>query len=464
MDYKPSYYNFFIQDKDDSVIGYNTRSGGLLTISKETHQSFQELIQNNFKTRYPKEEQLFKEFLEGGFIVEKEFDEIEHLQMVNRTNRYATDNLSLTILPTFGCDLDCYYCYENKNPSKMSKEVQSKVVEFIEKTLKNNSALHITWFGGEPLLAKDVILDLSEKFIEICKNTNSNYSADIVTNGTHLDKKTALELSTVLVGSAQITVDGPKKIHDERRYMKGSKDGSFDKIIRNISESCDVINISLRVNVDDSNADHIYDLIDYLVEQKLQKKINIGFSPVHGEGSLYNPNSQNEKLRIQEFNNQHKKEILTTKSFAMLEVKLHEYLVKNGFNFSNAPSQKCNACTADASNSYVIETNGNLQKCWQTVGLVNEKIGDVFTGVKFGNNLSKWINYDPFSNDMCRNCKVLPVCMGWCPIKFLNKEMAALASVDTDPCKTIKYNISGILKLYRDALSSNRLSHFADFE
>jgi len=29
--------------------------------------------------------------------------------------------------------------------------------------------------------------------------------------------------------------------------------------------------------------------------------------------------------------------------------------------------------------------------------------------------LSKWLSIDPFEDEVCRNCKFLPLCMGGCP-------------------------------------------------
>ncbi len=71
--------------------------------------------------------------------------------------------VGLTICTTMGCNFDCPYCFENHKAGKMSAEVQDDVVALAERMLDaaQRKALSVTWFGGEPLLAPDVIEALS---------------------------------------------------------------------------------------------------------------------------------------------------------------------------------------------------------------------------------------------------------------------------------------------------------------
>jgi uncharacterized protein len=71
----------------------------------------------------------------------------------------------------------------------MPKDVQDKIVEFVKQQTKYVESINIGWYGGEPLLAFDVVKDISERVMNICKEKDIMYSSFIVTNGkeTNLD-------------------------------------------------------------------------------------------------------------------------------------------------------------------------------------------------------------------------------------------------------------------------------------
>jgi uncharacterized protein len=85
------------------------------------------------------------------------------------------------------------------------------------------------WYGGEPLLAIDTIDYLTQEFLKLCGD-KVKYTAAMVTNGYNLNKDNVNRLKKLKVKRVQITIDGPKIIHDERRKLSNGK-GSFDKII-----------------------------------------------------------------------------------------------------------------------------------------------------------------------------------------------------------------------------------------
>ncbi len=61
----------------------------------------------------------------------------------------------LTILPTFGCNLGCDYCFVGKKRGAMDRERQDQIIEFVTKRFASHTfpSMAVDWFGGEPLLA-----------------------------------------------------------------------------------------------------------------------------------------------------------------------------------------------------------------------------------------------------------------------------------------------------------------------
>ena len=108
----------------------------------------------------------------------------------------------------------------------------------------------LTLYGGEPLLAenKEIVNYIVEEGVK------RGYKFNAITNGYELEHYLDL-LSPTKICKLQITIDGPKAIHDTRRIHY--KDyGTFDKIIHNISMALKKnIKVSVRMNTDNHNVD-----------------------------------------------------------------------------------------------------------------------------------------------------------------------------------------------------------------
>lgn len=85
--------------------------------------------------------------------------------------RYNRSHLSLVIAATSNCNFRCVYCYEGSvlRASTMSEAIQEAIVKFVESEAPHLETFTVTWYGGEPLLALDIIENLSIKFVDIYK-------------------------------------------------------------------------------------------------------------------------------------------------------------------------------------------------------------------------------------------------------------------------------------------------------
>lgn len=124
----------------------------------------------------------------NGIVVGETEDDAFLLRHHYETDKkaYSGTNLLLTIVPTLDCNFSCAYCFENnKRHVYMSGATIDKLIEFIK---KHNSikSLSICWYGGEPLLAFDVM----NKFMDKLRNEIKLpiLSHVIITNGYHLNE------------------------------------------------------------------------------------------------------------------------------------------------------------------------------------------------------------------------------------------------------------------------------------
>lgn len=419
---KLSNYNF-VFEYNDRVYIFNAFTNAFARINHDISSFLDNYSDNNEENGILKE--ALAPLLAGGFLLEDSYNEMAHLKLRNRMGRYSSRNFGLTIAPTLACNFRCSYCFEDPSTETMSSETVEAVYDYILKSLRNVDSLDICWYGGEPLLAMDTIERLSKKVIDLCRTMNIPYSADIISNGFLMTPDRAEKLANEMeVGFWQVTLDGPPQTHDARRSIKNSGEPTFDTILNNIENSHHFFrNVSIRINVDKTNHKDVIPLLDILEQRGLKGKVSVYFGQVQPLGSACPSFSH---------------ACLSTEEFAGVEMDLYHLVFERGFPVHLNTSLTLNVCMADKVNSYLIDPKGNLSKCWNCVGNEDEKVGSVFDDAPTDNYVL-WLSFDPFDDEDCKKCNVLPLCMGSCVYESVvgkGKE-----------CITKKFNLIEKLKL-----------------
>lgn len=145
---------------------------------------------------------------------------------------------SASFLLTEDCNLRCTYCFEEHRQKKaMSKEVIKTGLDFLNHNclVDGSRAFYAMIFGGEPLMEPDGLEFLLEYGHKLAKETNTKFSAGIVTNATILTPRIQeiLKKYIPLGLGVQLSVDGVKEAHDMYRVTVAGR-GSFDIIEKNI--------------------------------------------------------------------------------------------------------------------------------------------------------------------------------------------------------------------------------------
>lgn len=144
--------------------------------------------------------------------------------------------LELTILPTEQCNFRCIYCYEDFSSGYMKQWIIDSIKKLLKKRASELDHLRIGWFGGEPLLAKDIILEISSYAMFLAKEyENLFFDSGMSTNGYLLTCNLAKQLITNGVKEFQISLDGPDFYHDSVRLRRDGK-GTFKRIWNNLVE------------------------------------------------------------------------------------------------------------------------------------------------------------------------------------------------------------------------------------
>ncbi|MXV66110.1 hypothetical protein GS537_07760 [Saccharibacter sp. EH60] len=95
------------------------------------------------------------------------------------------------------------------------------------------SLLNMSWFGGEPLLTKDILIDVLSHVQKLREEYGFRLISSATTNGYFLDEETFLVLGDLGVTDYQISFDGVREFHNVMRFIN-HPDRSFDKIWANV--------------------------------------------------------------------------------------------------------------------------------------------------------------------------------------------------------------------------------------
>lgn len=414
---KESIYNTYL-DKNNELIIYNSVSSAVLLLDAEKKYEFIEFLEKKKNLSA----ELYNALFKGGMIVDDELNERSSIKFEQLKRRIRGDSLSLTIAPTLDCNFRCPYCYEKGVEHKyINDETIKDLINFAEKQKKEK--IHVTWYGGEPTLCLKQIRQISEELIRLFGE--DNYAAAMVSNGYLLNREVALMLKKYKVSTVQITLDGPRELHDSRRIFKDGR-GTFDQIVDNIKNIYDILNISIRINVDKTNINEAEQLIDYLEKSDLLDKLRFYIAPVDD----INENTRNHNC-------------FTKRDFSKFEIEFYSKFSK--YHVMKPPIPTLGICGAISMDSFIIAPDGKLYKCWDEIGLDEYSIGNVKEGVTNQKNYKKWISYDVDDyNKNCNDCKNFPVCFGGCPYQNMKRK-------GENHCISFQYNGEYVLNQMYDS-------------
>src|SRR5947209_2918690 len=146
---------------------------------------------------------------------------------------FSSNYLNLIILPTESCNFRCTYCYETFENKKMPPAVVTGIKSLIDRRGGDLDELEISWFGGEPLLALDVITQISKHAIEVSKTKRFTFRSGMTTNGYFLNRDRLRQCLDHKVDFFQISLDGNPDEHNASRKL-ASGAGTFEQIWSNL--------------------------------------------------------------------------------------------------------------------------------------------------------------------------------------------------------------------------------------
>lgn len=396
-----------VQPLDQSeVLLYSTLSTSILTMENEMYnnifnlQKFDDYIEE------------CKALEEMGFLFsgkpDKQFQELKQIrEEIVRADHGIT---AITIAPTMDCNARCFYCFEHgARKGTMSEETADAVVRFlIERCVEKE--LYISWFGGEPLMAVNIIDRINEQLLQAGIKVEST----ITTNGILINKDLIAKFDRWNVTRVQITLDGLKDDYNKTKNYVLDIIDPFERIMQNIelTISCG-ISVHLRVNYKSTDYTRVKETMDYLHERfgKYDRLYLYGapldlpqikgyseFDELEGdiflsvlEDSLRN-GYENDEL-----------------NYAALKVSENYNPALGELMLAPFPAN----CFMVNKDRYVIDDAGLLYKCQKHLGKQEYNCGNVWDGPIENEIYSHYVTAE-LHDKHCIDCRMLPICQGGC--------------------------------------------------
>lgn len=391
--YRPFFY-LKSMETEDGLLLFNTMTFELVLL-EETEVGF-------FTTFCFNGNETVKSLIEKWFLVPEEYDDLELVRQVEtlklQINKIYTAPKfnTFTVLPTTDCNARCFYCFERDKQKRVMDDLTAEqAAEFIIKN-KADGKINLRWFGGEPLYNSRAIDIICEKL----SGENVDFQSSVTTNGYLFDFQ-MIERAQKLwrLSRVQITLDGTEEKYNRiKNYIHKEDISPFQRVMDNIATLLKSgIQVTVRLNMDDNNADDLYSLTDELLNRfGKYDNLRIYTCLLFEESCAHMKNMDMEKRCILNDKKSRLQEYINSKS--KLRIPISDSL-ENGH---------AGHCMADCNYAVMILPDGNLGKCQGYID--NHFWGNIFTDKIDFKELNWYKEIKNLSAD-CDKCCFRPACV-----------------------------------------------------
>ena len=373
-----SKYNIFFNNNV-----FNTKTRAVIKLETEKLLDFR----NGKLEKFSSEE--LSDLFRLGFLVKN--DEINDIK--NQLAIDENENLNIIIFATKQCNFRCLYCYENHLNEKLDNSDYNKILDFIYS--KNNiKRINISWFGGEPTIEYNSIVEFMLKLNKFAAKRNILVTSSMTTNFYNLNIEKFTELVNLNVKYYQVTVDGLEATHNYYRPLINSLP-SYDKIMKNLLDANSsnlTFSIMIRLNYDNHTN---YD--SYLKMLSESFGLDARFSFFINEICDFSDEKLDFVCSNEEKYKRRKEIIKLMKRYNLIKPQTLNSLINIG------------GCYANIKNNVAFDSNGNIMKCTVHLDDLKNILGNIKSLDKISFNDDFWLK-NRFEN--CEECPTFPLCLG----------------------------------------------------
>ena len=358
---------------EDGTLLYNTLTCGMVLLEPGDDMFAQEALYNE------------------RFLVPVDCDEnkiVHQMRQVGALIMPKKDKTSFSILTTTDCNARCFYCYEmGCSRTPMTEQTARDTAAYIARECKGKPvSLH--WFGGEPLYNRRAIEIITESLAQ----AGISFTSSMTSNGYYLDAETARTAARDWnLKRVQITLDGTKDVYNRTKAYIEHDANAFDRVIENIGHALDEgILVTVRLNMDERNAEDLFDLADVLAE-RIGKREGFGVYVAQLEqfvGAVHKFDSPEREAEVA---------IALDDKLEALGIRRRKPLYREF---------QMNRCMADNDASEQILPDGGLTRCEHFDE--NDTYGSIYGEERDQKHLQSWKEWEYFPE--CEDCALYPLC------------------------------------------------------
>lgn len=352
-------------------------------------------------------------------------------QLAQSLHDIHSEKAHFLIVPNLDCNYRCSYCFERPLQNhldgiKPAEQVYAPVKSVLDRSQvaaiytaidqiqaeAGRKQSHIVLYGGEPLDAKnfEVVSEIVNTGIA------KGYKFGAITNGHDLEKFISF-LGQDKIDQIQISIDGPKEIHDRRRISRNG-DSSFDKLIANIGLALSQtdVEVQIRVHVDPANIDLFDRTIAIFGEQGWlnHPQVIIYANTVYTKDRQGNVSAKMENdailQHLQSYAHRYQN-VHTSAPAVIIQRSLLPSLEQN------QPYQLSGTYCGANTGMYIFAPDNHIYSCWESVGKSCSRIGSYDLEGQLSMDttaVKKWFSRSVAQIPECLDCPYALICGGGC--------------------------------------------------
>lgn len=368
----------------------------------------------------------------GTFLAKKENDE--------SASQPDTGHDFLILNLTGGCNLACKYCF-----AEITKDYQTMTFDVARKAIMNmidqendSEEYSIYFFGGEPLLEKELIKQITEyAYNLVVGEQHKKVNFLINTNATLVDE-TIVQLFKQYDFKVTVSLDGPMNYHDRNRVYHSGR-GSFNKVMEGVEL---LKNNEIRTDLRATFSPETQDLVSNFI---FFESVKLPYAYSFTINSEYKLNKKETLFEEDQFKTIGR-ELRKVMDFFYTKIRNEETIYYTGLNrrlsVLKYKQKRTYSCEAGRK-SMTVDEQGNYFACQNMIPYKQTIMGNVDTGI-YEKKRYRFQSKDLALLLDCHQCVIRNLCAGGCEVERSNPDKKTKQQM----CRLFHIEWKNLLYLY----------------
>ena len=310
------------------------------------------------------------------------------------------------------CNLNCSYCFASQGKYRgeraiMSFEVGKQALDFLVAHSGTRHNLEVDFFGGEPLMNRDVVKRLVAYARSIEPECGKRFRFTLTTNGMRIDDD-VIDFANREMSNVVLSLDGRKEIHDRFRVDYEGR-GSWETIVpkfQKLVQARGGKNYYMRGTFTHANPDFLKDI---------ETMLDLGFTELSMEPVVCAPDDPSalteDDLPVVLRQYEELADLMIRRRQEGRPFTFYHYMI----DLTGGPCIYKRISGCGSGTEYMAVTPwGDLYPCHQFVGEEAFKLGDIWQGVTNTAVQDEFAACNVYARPECRDCWAKLYCSGGC--------------------------------------------------